>query len=86
MPTWTPKQHRRARWIGGVLVVAGITLNLYAGVLAAFQMGRSCKEFGLTVPDWNCRQASCYGLVIMVVCGVAVSRRASIVVRAEGAA
>jgi hypothetical protein len=73
MATWTPKQRRRARWIGGLLVVAGIALNLYASALAAFQMGGSCKEFGLTVPDWNCRQASLYGLfsVIMVVCGVA---------------
>lgn len=73
MASLTPKQRRRARWIGGVLVVAGIALNLYASALAAFQMGGSCKEFGLTVPDWNCRQASIYGLfsVVLVVCGVA---------------
>ncbi|HET9683637.1 MAG TPA: hypothetical protein VFP15_06005 [Gemmatimonadaceae bacterium] len=74
MATWTPQQRRRARWIGGILVVGGVALNLYASALAAFQMGGSCKEFGFTVPDWNCRQASFYGLfsVILVVCGVAV--------------
>lgn len=73
MATWTPQRRRRARWIGGVLAVGGVALNLYASALAAFQMGGSCKEFGFTVPDWNCRQASFYGLfsIILVVCGVA---------------
>jgi len=71
---WTPQQRRRARWIGGILVIGGVALNLYASALAAFQMGGSCKEFGFMVPDWNCRQASYYGLfsVLLVVGGVAV--------------
>lgn len=70
---WTPQQRRRARWIGAVAMVAGVGLNLYASALAAFQMGGSCKEFGFTVPDWNCRQASFYGLfsVLIFVAGIA---------------
>ncbi len=70
---WTPQRRRRARWIGAVAVVAGVALNLYASALAAFQLGGSCKEFGFTVPDWNCRQASFYGLfsVLMFVAGIA---------------
>jgi hypothetical protein len=70
---WTPRQRRRARWIGAVAMVVGVATNLYASALAAFQMGGSCKEFGFTVPDWNCRQASFYGLfsVLMFVAGIA---------------
>lgn len=73
MATWTPEQRRRARWIGGALVIGGVALNLYASALAAFQMGGSCTAFGFTVPDWNCRQASFYSLfsVILVVGGAA---------------
>ena len=41
-------------------VVVGVGAFFYASALAAFQMGGSCKEFGFTVPDWNCRQASYY--------------------------
>ena len=69
----TPRQRRRARWIGAVAVVVGVATNLYASALAAFQMGGSCREFGFTVPDWNCRQASFYGLfsVLMFVAGIA---------------
>lgn len=54
-------------------MVVGVALNLYASALAAFQMGGSCQEFGFTVLDWNCRQASVYSLfsVMLVVCGVA---------------
>jgi hypothetical protein len=72
MDMWTPRQRRRARWIGAVFVIGGVALNLYASALAAFQMGGSCKEFGFTVPTWNCRQASFYGLfsVIMFLAGV----------------
>jgi len=53
-------------------VVGGVAANLYASALAAFQMGGSCKEFGFTVPDWNCRQASFYGLfsILMFVGGI----------------
>jgi hypothetical protein len=70
---WNPQGPRRARWIGAAAVVAGVALNLYASALAAFQLGGSCKEFGFTVPDWNCRQASFYGLfsVLMFVTGIA---------------
>jgi len=70
---WTPQQRRRARWLGAVVVVGGVALNLYASALAAFQMGGSCKQFGFTVPDWNCRQASFYGMfsVVMFVAGIA---------------
>ena len=70
---WTPRQRRRARWIGAVAVVVGVATNLYASALAALQIGGSCKEFGFTVPDWNCRQASFYGLfsVLMFVTGIA---------------
>jgi hypothetical protein len=65
MNMWTPQQRRRVRWIGAVLVVGGVALNLYASALAAFQMGGSCKQFGFKEPNWNCRQASIY-----VLCGV----------------
>jgi hypothetical protein len=74
MGIWTPQQRRRARWIGAVLVVGGVALNLYASALAAFQMGGSCKEFGFMVPDWNCRQASIYVLcsVFLFVGGIII--------------
>jgi len=52
---WTSQQRRRAKWLGAV---AGVALNLYPRALAAFQMGGSCNQFGFTVPDRNCRQAS----------------------------
>ena len=67
------RKRGRARWIGALLLVAGVALNLYASALSAFQMGGSCREFGFTVPDWNCRQASFYGLfsVLMFVAGIA---------------
>jgi hypothetical protein len=69
----TARQRRRARWIGAAAVVVGVASNLYASALAAFQMGGSCKEFGFTVADWNCRQASFYGLfsVLMLVAAIA---------------
>lgn len=54
------RRRRRARLIGALALALGVVLYLYAGSLAAFQMGGSCKEFGLTVRDWNCRQASIY--------------------------
>jgi hypothetical protein len=56
-----------------VAAVIGVLTNLYASALAAFQMGGSCKEFGFTAPDWNCRQASFYGLfgLVMVIGGIA---------------
>jgi hypothetical protein len=59
---WTLQHRRRVRWIGAVLVVGGVALNLYASALAAFQMGGSCKQFGFTEPNGNCRQASIYVL------------------------
>jgi hypothetical protein len=69
----------RQRWystdlrIVASVIVAGIALNLYASALAVFQMGGSCKEFGFTVPTWNCRQASYYGLfgIVLLVGGIA---------------
>lgn len=69
----SPRQRSRTRWAGSAAMVAGVVLNLYAGALAAFQLGGSCKELGFTVPTWNCRQASYYELfgVILFVGGVA---------------